>query len=411
TLDLHNCYSLYCLPKQTSKLGSLRNLLLDGCPLTSMPPRIGLLTCLKTLGCFIVGRKKGYQLSELKNLNLYGSMSITHLERVKNDTDAKEAISAKANLQSLSMSWDIDGPNGYESEVNVLEALKPHPNLKYLEIIAFGGSRLPNWINHSVLEKVVSIRIKICKNCLCLPPFGELPCLESLELQYGSVEVEYVEEDDVHSRFPTSRRFPSLKRLRIWFFHNLKGLVKEEGEEKFPMLEEMAILYCPMFVFPTLSSVKKLEVHGSTDATGLISISNLSALTSLRIGANNQATSLPEEMFKRLKNLEYLSIFAFKNLKELPTSLTSLNALKRLQIESCDALESLPEQGLEGLTSLTQLFVKYCKMLKSLPEGLQHLTALTNLGVIDCPEVEKRCEKEIAEDWHKIAHIPNLDIR
>ncbi|KAG5620282.1 hypothetical protein H5410_005500 [Solanum commersonii] len=84
TLDLHNCYSLYCLPKQTSKLGSLRNLVLDGCPLTSTPPRIGLLTCLKTLGCFIVGSKKGYQPSELKNLNLYGSISITHLERVKN---------------------------------------------------------------------------------------------------------------------------------------------------------------------------------------------------------------------------------------------------------------------------------------------------------------------------------------
>ncbi|XP_055820972.1 putative disease resistance protein RGA4 [Solanum dulcamara] len=412
TLDLHNCYSLYCLPKQTSKLVSLRNLVLDGCPLTSTPPRIGLLTCLKTLGCFIVGRKKGYQLGELKNLNLYGSISITHLERVKNDTDAEANLSAKANLQSLSMSWYNDGPNRYESEeLKVLEALKPHPNLKYLEIIAYGGFRFPSWIYYSVLEKVVSIRIKSCKNCLCLPPLGELPCLESLELQYGSVEVEYIEEDDVHSRFSTRRRFPSLKRLRIWFFRNLKGLVKEEGEEKFPMLEEMAILYCPMFVFPTLSSVKKLEVHVGTNATGLSSISNLSTLTSLRIGANYEATSLPEEMFKSLTNLEYLSFFDFKNLKELPASLTSLNALKRLQIESCDALDSLPEQGLEGLTSLTQLFIKYCKMLKCLPEGLQHLTALTNFGVTGCPELEKRCDKEIGEDWHKIAHIPNLDIR
>ncbi|KAH0645653.1 hypothetical protein KY285_033695 [Solanum tuberosum] len=412
TLDVHNCYSLNCLPKQTSKLSSLRNLVLDGCPLTSTPPRIGLLTCLKTLGFFIVGSKKGYQLGELRNLNLRGAISITHLERVKNDMEAKEAnLSAKANLQSLSMSWDNDGPNRYESEeVKVLEALKPHPNLKYLEIIAFGGFRFPSWINHSVLEKVISIRIKSCKNCLCLPPFGELPCLESLELQNGSAEVEFVEEDDVHSRFSTRRRFPSLKKLRIWFFRNLKGLVKEEGEEKFPMLEEMAILHCPLFVFPTLSSVKKLEVHGNTKARGLSSISNLSTLTSLRIGANYRATSLPEEMFTSLTNLEYLSFFDFKNLKELPTSLTSLNALKRLQIESCDSLESLPEQGLEGLTSLTQLFVKYCKMLECLPEGLQHLTALTNFGVTGCPEVEKRCDKEIGEDWHKIAHIPNLSI-
>ncbi|WMV43243.1 hypothetical protein MTR67_036628 [Solanum verrucosum] len=118
-----------CLPKQTSKLGSLRNLLLDGCSLRSMPPRVGLLTCLKSLNCFVIGKRKGYQLGELKNLNLYGSISIIKLERVKKERDAKEAnLSAKANLHSLRLSWDFDGTHRYESEV--LEALKSHPNLK-----------------------------------------------------------------------------------------------------------------------------------------------------------------------------------------------------------------------------------------------------------------------------------------
>ncbi|XP_055820969.1 putative disease resistance protein RGA1 [Solanum dulcamara] len=317
TLDLRNCQSLSCLPKQTSKLGSLRNLLLDGCSLTCMPPRIGSLTCLKTLDSFVVGRRKGSQLGELRNLNLYGSISIKHLERVKNDMDAKEAnLSAKANLHSLSLSWDE--PYGYESEeVEVLEALKPHPNiLKSLKIRGFIGFRLPDWINHSVLENVVSITIDGCKNCSCLPAFGELPCLESLELRDGSVEVEYIEEDDVYSG---RIRFPSLRELSIINFFNLKGLVKKEGEEQFPVLEEMTIADCPMFVFPTLSTVKKLNAIG--DATCLSSISNLSTLTSLCIGCNDKATSLPEEMFKSLINLEYLEIFDFKNLKELPTSL------------------------------------------------------------------------------------------
>ncbi|KAG5592377.1 hypothetical protein H5410_042891 [Solanum commersonii] len=90
TLDLHNCTSLCCLPKLTSKLGSLRNLLLDDClGFTCMPPRIGSLTCLKTLSYFVVGKKKGYQLGELRNLDLHGSISITHLEGVKKDTEAK----------------------------------------------------------------------------------------------------------------------------------------------------------------------------------------------------------------------------------------------------------------------------------------------------------------------------------
>ncbi|XP_055820970.1 putative disease resistance protein RGA3 [Solanum dulcamara] len=409
TLDLYNCQSLSCLPKQTSKLGSLRNLVLDHCPLTSMPPRIGLLTCLKTLSYFLVGERKGYQLGELRNLNLRGAISIIRLERVKNDTEAKEAnLSAKANLHSLSMSWE--GPHRNESEVKVLEALKPHPNLKYLEIIGFSGFCLPDWMNHSVLINVVSILINGCENCSRLPPFGELPCLESLELQDGSVEVEYVEDYVIHSGFPPKERFPSLRKLHIGGFCNLKGLLRTEGEEQFPMLDEMKISDCPMFVFPTLSSVKKLEIWGEADARGLNSISNLSTLTALKIFSNHKVTSLLEEMFKSLENLKYLSVSYLENLKELPTSLASLNDLKSLNIRYCYALESLPEEGLEGLTSLTELFVEHCNMLNFLPQALQHLTALTSLRVIGCPEVAKRCEKGIGEDWHKIAHIPNVYI-
>ncbi|XP_059315134.1 putative disease resistance protein RGA3 [Lycium ferocissimum] len=411
TLDLSCCISLSYLPKQTSTLRSLRNLLFKCCLLTSMPPRIGSLTCLKTLECFVVGQRKGYLLGELRNLNLHGSLSITHLERVKNDKDAKEAnLSTKANLYNLSMSWDIRA-YGFESEKNldekVLEALRPHPNLKSLKLTGFRGFHFPNWMNASVLKNVVSIEIG-CENCSCLPPFGELPCLETLKLYNGSAEVEYIEEDNGHSGFPTIR-FPYLKRLAIERFPNLKGLLRTVGEDQFSMLEEMEIWHCPMFVFPTLSSVKKLDVWGKLDATSFSSISKLSTLTSLSIDHNLEVTTLPEQMFK-LANLESLSIIYFKKLRQLPSSLASLNALKRLEIRYCYALESLLEQGMEGLTSLTDLYVQNCKMLKSLPEGLQHKTALTSLQVYGCPAMIKRCENGMGEDWHKIAHIPNVDI-
>lgn len=225
-----------------------------------------------------------------------------------------------------------------------------------------------------------------------------------------------------------------------------------------PYLRKWRFMICPMLIFPTLACVKKLEVWGNTDATSLSSISDLSTLTSLCISHNVEQTSLPDEMFKRLAYLESMSISSFKKLKELPTSLASLTALKRLDIRSCHSLEGLPEQVLEGLTSLTEFFIQDCEMLKTLSEGLQHLTTLTRLvvalcpemvtlpfgiqnlhslqslviwncprlqslpaGIMEtknlqalrivyCPELAKRCEKEIGEDWNKIAHIPNVYI-
>lgn len=104
-----------------------------------------------------MGERKGCQLGELGNLNLYGSIEIRHLERVKNDRDAKEVnLCEKGNLHSLSLIWDEDEPHIYESqEAKVLEVLKPHPNLKYLQISSFRGFRLPDWMNHSVLKNVL----------------------------------------------------------------------------------------------------------------------------------------------------------------------------------------------------------------------------------------------------------------
>uniref|UniRef100_A0A3Q7IYS9 Uncharacterized protein n=1 Tax=Solanum lycopersicum TaxID=4081 RepID=A0A3Q7IYS9_SOLLC len=154
----------------------------------------------------------------------------------------------------------------------------------------------------------------------------------------------------------------------------------------------MKISDCPIFVFTTLSSIKKLQIWGEADAKGFSSISNLRTLLSLKIFSNHTAISLLQEMFKSFENLKYLSVFYLENLKELPISLASFNSLKCLDIRYCYSLESLPDEGLEGLTSLTELFVEHYKMLKCLSEGLQHLIDLRSLRVTGCPEVAKRCE-------------------
>jgi len=72
-------------------------------------------------------------------------------------------------------------------------------------------------------------------------------------------------------------------------------------------------------------------------------------------------------------------------------------------------LTALPER-LGGLTSLQSLTLERREELEMLPDGTRHLTGLKQLTISDCPILAPRCLRETGEEWHKIAHIPNLQI-
>ena len=93
----------------------------------------------------------------------YSSIEITHLERVKNDKDAKGPnLSAKGTLHTLSMSWDDDEPHKYDSkEVKVLESLKPHSNLAFLKNLWLQRNQSPSVDESLSFEKCC--RYKNCR--------------------------------------------------------------------------------------------------------------------------------------------------------------------------------------------------------------------------------------------------------
>ncbi|GFZ16348.1 hypothetical protein Acr_25g0007570 [Actinidia rufa] len=375
------------LPKKMKYLRSLRHLCLSSYyGLIEMPPKLGQLNCLKTLTMFVVDKSSSCPLAELQSLNLGGELCIKHLERVRNPMDAKEVnLVAKQNLRRLELFWEDNAE--FESQEHVeqlLESLEPHPNIKGLVIHHYKGSLFPLWMRESSLQNAVEIKLKDCKNCSQLPPFGKLPFLKRLEIS-GMDKVKYI-DDDFPGEGPV-RGFPSLEVLNICSLPNLKGLSREEGRELLPRLREMEIGNCPNLRFPCLLSLINLKVWGKCTSIVLTSISNLQSLNILKVVENEEVICFPIEVLINLTRLESLQIESFTELRVFPEALARLVALKSLYIRECPKLESLPEEGLQGLESLQFLEINDCKELSTLSDGLRHLTALEKLYFIECPNL------------------------
>ncbi|KAA8521241.1 hypothetical protein F0562_011922 [Nyssa sinensis] len=112
--------------------------------LIDTPSEIGRLTCLKTLSLFVVGKRRGCHLTELKGLNLRGELCIKHLERVRSRMDTKEAnLVGKQNLHHLKLYWERN--DDFELQENVeqlLEALEPPPNIEELTIREYKDGKI-----------------------------------------------------------------------------------------------------------------------------------------------------------------------------------------------------------------------------------------------------------------------------
>ncbi|CDP21998.1 unnamed protein product, partial [Coffea canephora] len=387
-LNLNDCFKLRSLPKGMRFLRNLRHLCLQGCrSLTHMPSGIGKLICLRTLSMVVLSDKKGFRLSELRDLNmLRGELSIEHLERIKDKKDAEEAcLIRKQSLSRLYLEWDSERMFQRYNDEEVLEALKPSPNLQLLLIEGFKGSSLfPSWIS--------TVTVVLVRN-------------SATEYIVGPQE----------STATTAAMSPSLKLLELENMPNLKGMLGREVQGTpgvFSQLQSLSFCRCPMLTLPLprMPSLQELHVRYCGPNMAWASISNLTSLNSLRIEDIEGLSCFPEEMLQNLSLLESLYIGEMKDLRALPRSLASLTALEWLFIARCPKLESLPEEGLRGLASLQELHLWDCyNLLETLPSSIQMMTTLQSLTIDRCNQLGPRCQRG-REEWHKIEHIPFLDL-
>ncbi|RVW71847.1 putative disease resistance protein RGA3 [Vitis vinifera] len=262
TLKLNECWSLKRFPKDTRKLINLRHLENDGCAnLTHMPHGIGELTLLQSLPLFVVGEERELSrdhtigsLIELKRLNqLRGGLLIKNLQNAR--VSEGEILKEKECLESLRLEWDQEGNCDVDDEL-VMKGLQPHRNLKELYIGGYRGEMFPSWMmNNSLLPNLIKIDIRGCSRCQILPPFSQLPALQSLEL-WDMEEVEGVKEG---SSTTNAEFFPALQFLKLNKMPKLKGLWRiGSGAEQglsFPHLSELEIEEC--------SKLTSFELHSS----------------------------------------------------------------------------------------------------------------------------------------------------
>ncbi|XP_057441522.1 putative disease resistance protein RGA1 [Lotus japonicus] len=454
-LKLRSLKKLVCLPKDLTCLQDLRHLVIEDCySLSCMFPNIGKLSRLRTLSKYIVSSEIGHSLAELHDLKLRGNLHIKGLENVGSLSEAQEAnLMGKKDIHKLQLIWDKEvhsKPYATNPKL-VLNALQPHSNLKNLKIEYSAGLQLPTWME--MLTNLVSLKLYGCEMCVRLPSLGKLPYLRRIKISEMN-DVQYMDDDESDDGVEV-KAFPSLEKLSLSGCSKLERLLKVERGENFPCLSDLAIRNCPKLELPSccIPSLKKLHLEDYTDDL-LRSLSCFNGLTSLRLYAGDvDLTSfpvgtltclqtlwirgskvlkeLPNEIFKNLNNLEYLSIgwsseleslpeqgweglrslrtlgfWDCGELKSLPDGVRHLTSLQLLNIYYCRKLESLPEQGWEGLRSLRTLGFWYCGELKSLPDGVRHLTSLQLLNIRYCRKLESLPE----QGWEGLRSLRTLQI-
>ncbi|XP_058078826.1 putative disease resistance protein RGA3 [Magnolia sinica] len=356
-----------------------------------------------------------------------------------------EQLPPLGQLQFLKV-LKIDGMDAVKSIGNHFygnDVVEAFPSLKELTIEDMPN--LEEWSGfdgRQIFPHLHQLTVSGCPKLTMLPCLGspkDLILMESNEMLLGTVanltslsslwiedfqELELLPDGLLQNNACLSMlsisRCPKLKSLprELGNLAALESLVISQNEELVSLPEELQNLtslhslhidVCNALTslqLQGLSSLQELTIFECRSLTSLIGeLQHLTAFQSLTLIMCPELASLPEGM----QHLTSLRLWDCDKLTPLPEGLQHATKLLELEIGECPNLTALPD-WMGNLSSLRYLRISSCRNLACLPSVLELLTNLKRLNIESCPHLEKRCEKEKGEDWHKISHIPVIHI-
>ncbi|AQK38956.1 hypothetical protein ZEAMMB73_Zm00001d023317 [Zea mays] len=375
---------------------------------------IGKLTSLQHIYVFSVQKKQGYELRQLKDLNeLGGSLRVKNLENVIGKDEAVESkLYLKSRLKELALEWSS---NNRMDAMDILEGLRPPPQLSKLTIEGYRSDTYPGWLlERSYFENLESFELSNCSLLEGLPPDTEL--LRNCSM----LCINFVPNLKELSNLPASLAYLSIDRCPLLMFITNNELGQHDFRENIIMkaadlASKLALMWevdsGKEFIRSVLSkdysSLKQLMTLMMDD-----DISKHLQIIESGLEEREDKVWMKENIIKAwLFCHEQRIRFIYGRTMEMPLVLPS--GLRRLSLSSCSitdealaiclggltspitveleynmALTTLPsEEVFEHLTKLDSLIVRGCWCLKSLG-GLRAAPSLSYLNCLDCPSLE-----------------------
>ncbi|KAG6672997.1 hypothetical protein I3842_16G087800 [Carya illinoinensis] len=380
TLLLKKCTRLKKLPSMFRNLINLRHLNIKGADsLEGMPIQIGKLSCLQTLSNLVLGKDGCSGIKELGPLkDLGGKLCIQGLENVIEPNDAKDAeLNKKTKISELWLKWsghNIDDSKDTTSELEVLNGLRPHDDLKELRITNYGGTKFPSF------PHMVSLRLENCYKCTSLPPLGKyLPSLKNL----------WIEDMEEWEHWSPCEEFPNLRELYLRKCPKLLGKLPNNV----PLLNKVEIIDCAQLevsisCFPDKCKLNIKNSNGGLDYEGVVCGSKVTFKSiifdrSLSPISDMEGLAELEELY--IRNCEELTNLWSDNMGSLPHDLPFLHCLR---INNCPKLVSLVAEEVDQerlQLRITSLSIRNCIALESLPKALMYNnTCLQSIYIESC---------------------------